>query len=328
MARSRYRGWISRVAKATIAPHAQVGNRSLAIRQDSFGGNVVAVPKYNELFNPTFLALKKLGGSASITELNEEVIRSLSLTEADVMQPHGPNQRQTELEYRLAWSRTYLRISGLLENSGRSLWIITEKGNTLEQVDPTEVNRVAHKARNRKQKETQDRLPEALTSNSPAAAETVLEQSWKDQLLPLLRSMAPAAFERLCQRLLRESGFVEVKVTGRTGDGGIDGMGRVRIGGLLGFPVVFQCKRYQGTVGASIVREFRGAMMGRADRGLILTTGTFTRDARQEATRDGVPPIDLLDGDELMDKLKELRLGVTVQMIEEVAVDAHWFQAI
>ncbi len=288
----------------------------------------MAVPKYNELFNPTFQALKKLGGSASITELNEEVIRSLNLTEADITQPHRPNDRQTEIEYRLAWSRSYLKNFGLIENSGRGIWIITGKGNAFEHVNPIEVTRAVNKARKRTQNEPEDRLPESLPIASSAVDEAVLEQSWKDQLLATLRGLAPDAFERLCQRLLRESGFVEVKVTGRTGDGGIDGVGRVKIGGLLGFPIVFQCKRYQGSVGSSVVREFRGAMMGRADRGLILTTGTFTRDARQEATRDGVPPIDLLDGDELLDKLKELRLGVTVQMIEEVGVDMHWFQAI
>ncbi len=138
--------------------------------------------------------------------------------------------------------------------------------------------------------------------------------------------MPPAAFERLCQRLLRESGFVEVRVTGRSGDGGIDGVGRVKIGGLLGFPIVFQCKRYQGSVSSNLVREFRGAMMGRSERGLIITTGTFTRDARQEATRDGVPPIDLLDGEELTEKLKELQLGISIKMIEEIAVISQWFQ--
>ena len=132
--------------------------------------------------------------------------------------------------------------------------------------------------------------------------------------------MEPAAFERLCQLLLRESGFDKVRVTGKSGDGGIDGVGTVRLGGLLGFPVIFQCKRYQGSVSSSTMRDFRGAMVGRADRGLIITTGTFTRDAQAEAVRDGAPPIDLLDADQLLDKLKELGLGVNVEMIEKVSV--------
>jgi restriction system protein len=160
------------------------------------------------------------------------------------------------------------------------------------------------------------------------AAEVVLEQVWRKQLLATLFDLPPDVFERLSQRLLRESGFVQVRVTGRTDDGGIDGIGIVRIGGLLGFPVLFQCKRYRGSVGASAIRDFRGAMIGRADRGIVITTGTFSRDARTEATRDGAPPIDLVDGEELMDKLKELRLGVGVRTIEEVFVQTDWFKQI
>jgi restriction system protein len=140
--------------------------------------------------------------------------------------------------------------------------------------------------------------------------------------------MAPDAFERLCQRLLRESGFTEVKVTGKSGDGGIDGVGVVQLGGFLSFPIIFQCKRYQGSVGPGVVRDFRGAMIGRSDRGLIITTGTFSQDARNEATRDGAPPIDLVDGEQLVEKLKDLRLGVEVKMIEDVTVQPEWFKEI
>ncbi len=147
-------------------------------------------------------------------------------------------------------------------------------------------------------------------------------------MLSRLLDLAPDAFERLCQRLLRESGFVEVRVTGRSGDGGIDGVGIVRLGGLLGFPILFQCKRCRGSVGAGTIRDFRGAMIGRADRGLVITTGTFSRDAKIEATRDGAPPIDLIDGEQLLDKLKELRLGITVKMVEQISVLPDFFKGI
>src|SRR5262249_18295035 len=128
--------------------------------------------------------------------------------------------------------------------------------------------------------------------------------------------------------LLRESGFIQVEVTGRAGDGGIDGRGVVRIGGVLSFHVIFQCKRYKDSVSASVVRDFRGAMVGRADKGLLITTGTFTRDARAEAQRDGAPPLDLIDGEELVQRLKDLRLGINViqRIAEDVEVDADWFQ--
>lgn len=135
--------------------------------------------------------------------------------------------------------------------------------------------------------------------------------------------MTPDAFERLAQRILRESGFIRVEVTGRSGDGGIDGIGVLRVN-LLSFHVLFQCKRYHGSVGASEIRDFRGAMVGRSDKGLFITTGTFTNEARREATRDGAPPIDLIDGDQLCDILKRLKLGVCVEMVERPSVDADW----
>lgn len=142
--------------------------------------------------------------------------------------------------------------------------------------------------------------------------------------------MPPDAFERLCQRLLRESDFIQVEVTGRTGDGGIDGRGVVKLGGLLSFHVIFQCKRYRDTVSSSAIRDFRGAMVGRADKGLFLTTGTFSRDAKAEAQRDGAPPLDLIDGDELVVMLKEMRLGIEVKqkVTEDVIVKREWCQTI
>ena len=142
----------------------------------------------------------------------------------------------------------------------------------------------------------------------------------------MTQKVAPAAFERLVQRLLRESGFTQVEVTGRIGDGGIDGRGIARIHGFMSFHVLFQCKRYKGSVPSSEIRDFRGAMVGRADKGLFITTGTFSPAAVKEATRDGAPPIDLVDGNELADKLKDLGLGVGKEMIEIVTVDAAWFE--
>ncbi|MFA5384078.1 MAG: restriction endonuclease [Eubacteriales bacterium] len=155
-------------------------------------------------------------------------------------------------------------------------------------------------------------------------------QDWKEELLNVLISMTPDAFERLAQRLLRESGFVQVEVTGRSGDGGIDGKGIVKINDFLSFHVMFQCKKYQGTVGPRQVRDFRGAMQGRTDKGLIITTGTFTRDALKEAARDGAPPIDLIDGNQLVEKLKKLSLGVNTKIIQEelVEIDNEWFKNI
>lgn len=281
------------------------------------------VPKYDAFFQPVLDAIKRLGGSASIAELDEEATKYLGLTSEEVAEPH--DQRRTKVEYRLAWARTYLKAYGLLDNSERGIWVLTPKGKAIEKVDPRNVKRVVI---NQRRSKLTPSPPETIVGNIdvPEIAEAVLEQTWREELLAVLVNLRPDVFERLCQRLLRESGFVQVQVTGRSGDGGIDGIGIVRLGGLLGFPIIFQCKRYRGSVGASTIRDFRGAMVGRADRGLVITTGTFTREAKQEATRDGAPPIDLVDGEQLLEKLKELRLGVAVKMIEEISVVQEWFK--
>lgn len=287
----------------------------------------MAIPQRNELYNPLLQAMRNLGGSASIAEMDEEVIKNLHLTDEEIAKPH--DKRSTELEYRLAWARTYMKTYGLLNNSERGVWVLTPKGKETPSVNPKEVVKfIQNSSRDDKKSKIEKYSEDMLNTEPVEVAEAVLEKTWRDQLLNILLNLSPDAFERLCQRLLRESGFVEVKVTGRSGDGGIDGVGIVRLGGLLGFPILFQCKRYSGSVGSNVIRDFRGAMIGRADRGLVITTGTFTRDAKQEATRDGAPPIDLVDGEQLLNKLKELKLGVNIQMVEQVSVKPDFFDTI
>ncbi len=283
------------------------------------------IPKYHELYNPALQALKRLGGSANITELDDEVIKNLELTDEETAQPH--DERQTEVEYRLAWARTYLKAYGLLQNSARGIWALTARGRETEAVDSLQVRRFVKQRNANRRKQTQS-TETIVDIEAPEIAEAILEQTWHEKLMAILLNMRPDAFERLCQRMLRESGFTQVRVTGKSGDGGIDGVGLVQLGGLLSFPVLFQCKRYQGSIGPGIIRDFRGAMIGRSDRGLVITTGTFSRDARLEATRDGAPPIDLVDGEQLVERLKELRLGVEVKMIEDVTIKPDWFKEI
>jgi|HigsolmetaAR202D_1030399.scaffolds.fasta_scaffold00196_15 Restriction endonuclease len=277
------------------------------------------IPTYDGLFNPLLKALRELGGSASISEQEDKVADILGLSEDEMNEIHRGNR--TKLSYRLAWARNYLKRFGLLENSSRGVWALTPAATTITEVDPAEVNRFV-KIQNDRQRD--DAEPDISEIDAP---ELPKELTWEDETLELLKTISPKAFENLCQRLLRESGFIQVEVTGRSGDGGIDGRGVVKIGGLLSFHVHFQCKRYKDTVSASVIRDFRGAMVGRADKGLVITTGTFTRDARAEAQRDGAPPLDLIDGDELVEKLKELRLGirVTPKVVEEITIDREWF---
>jgi restriction system protein len=252
----------------------------------------------------------------TIEEMEEAVASAMGLSDELRAVPHGDGPR-TQFEYELAWVRTYLKKVGALENSERGVWRLTPVGASMSDVEISQVpKRVRDKDRQRRM------LKEAEEDVSDG--EEVSEVSWKDQLLGALLTMPPDAFERLCQRLLRESGFTKVEVTGRSGDGGIDGTGVLRLN-LLSFHVLFQSKRFRGSVGAPVVRDFRGAMVGRADKGLIITTGTFTPEARREATRDGAPAIDLVDGDALCDLLKDLKLGVDIRLVEEVEVKPAYF---
>lgn len=285
-----------------------------------------AVPNYQELMNPTINAIRSRGGSASNNEIADQVISDLNLPSHITEEPHGKGG-QTELKYRLGWSRSYLKRYGLIENSTTGVWSLTSKGHETESVDPQTVSKYVRSLLNTEPESTDE---EVSIDHEDGLAEDTAEETaaWRENLLELLLEIPFDAFERLCQRLLRESGFIEVEVTGKSGDGGIDGQGIIRLAGLISFPVLFQCKRYSGSVNASAVRDFRGAMQGRADKGLILTTGSFTSGANKEATRDGAPPIDLIDGTLLVELLRELQLGVNKRMVEVVEIDENWFKSI
>jgi restriction system protein len=278
--------------------------------------------KYDDLFNPTLRALNILGGSGAVSEIEEQVISILDLSDEAVNEIH--RESTSKLTYRLAWARNYLKRYGLLENSARGVWSLTEDGQNTQEVDQEKVKRAVVK------KDKEDRSKkEKITKDEPVLeqkTEELEEFNWQNSLIETMRGIQPDQYERLCQRLLRELGFVNVEVTGRTNDGGIDGKGIIKLGGVLSYHVVFQAKRYQGSVSPSVIRDFRGAMSGRADKGLILTTGSFSREAKKEATRDGATPIDLIDGNEFAERLKELRLGVTVEMVEEVKIKPDWFK--
>lgn len=278
--------------------------------------------KFDDLFNPTLSALKNLGGSGSISEIEEEVIQILDLDEDAINEIH--RESTTKLSYRLAWARNYLKRYGLIENSSRGVWALTDQGKKSKKLDQEKVKRSVVK------KDKQERLKKESSANDAKSlqdnTEEVEEFDWQIELLDTIKKIKPDQFERLCQRLLRELGFINVEVTGKSNDGGIDGKGIIIIGGVLSFHVVFQAKRYKGSVSSSIVRDFRGAMIGRADKGLIMTTGSFTREAKKEAQRDGATPIDLIDGNDFAERLKELKLGVDIEFVEQVSIKKRLVQ--
>lgn len=284
------------------------------------------LPKYDELFKLTLEALAGLGGSASIQELDDVLISALGITQ-EQLDASYPTSGARVLPDRTSWARSFLKVGGFVTNPKRGVWVLTEDGR--EALDKTNAelrkivfaaDKAALAARKAAQAAPEDGSQLVASDKTP---------SWSDQLLHQVQSIEPAAFERLCQRLLRESGFVKVEVSGKSGDGGIDGSGVLRVN-LISFQVLFQCKRWKGSVGSEEVRNFRGAMQGRADKGLIITTGAFTAEARREATRDGAPAIDLIDGENLCDLMKDLELGVTVREVkrEEVSLDLEFFDGL
>jgi restriction system protein len=276
------------------------------------------IPTFEKMMNPLIKALKELGGSATIEELDTRVAEIMGLSDEQIEILHESERggSKSEAGYRLAWTRTYLKQFGIVENSTRGIWALTPKGRKTESVDPKEVKKFFRESKKKDKQKTEF---------NGYSEETDLY--WTEELRQVLRKLPPDAFERLIQRVLRESGFIQVQVTGRTGDGGIDGKGIMRLAGLLSFHVIFQAKRWKGSVGAGVIRDFRGAMVGRADKGILITTGTFTKDAIKEATRDGASPIDLVDGEQLVEKLKQLSLGVETKKVEveQVIIDHNWF---
>ena len=217
------------------------------------------------------------------------------------------------------WARMYLVHGGLVDSSKRGVWTLTEEGNktNLEQFNALAFFRAVHKRQviNKVEKtEAESSQDAGITEEQP----DVSDDDHKPDLLEILKSLSPAGFERLCQRLLREHGFEQVTVTGKSGDGGIDGIGILQVNKFVSFTVLFQCKRYVGAVTPSQVRDFRGAMEGRADKGIIITTGVFTAEAKKEARRDGAKPIELVNGDNLVELFESLQLGVTPRTTYDV----------
>ena len=279
----------------------------------------IQMPTRDDLLWPTLQVLDASGGSASIHELSSRVSEYMSLTD-DVLNKLHQDGPQTEVDYRAAWARTYLKKIGAIDNTSRGVWTITDTGRGIK--NEARIRELAIEVRAAWNRERNaDKASEFKTTDIGD------EQGWENELLDILRRMAPDAFERLCQRVLRESGFTRVQVTGASGDGGIDGVGVLRVR-LISFQVRFQCKRYSGSVGTREIRDFRGAMVGRADKGLFITTGAFTQAAQREATRDGAPAIDLIDGNELCHLLRDLGLGVSTKTVQVFTPHAEFFETL
>lgn len=267
-------------------------------------------------FGPVLDALRKLGGSGKPDEVTEQIAMDLALS--DEVQNDLLPSGESRFRNQVAWARFYLVREGLMDSSKRGVWNLTERGRAtnLTHVQAREIFlrwvKIFQEQRKAKLAEAEP-IAEAV-----AEATGTPSLDYRTETIKLLLALPPAGFERLSQRLLREAGFIQVVVTGQSGDEGIDGYGTLQINPLVSFKVLFQCKRYTKSVSPSHVRDFRGAMAGRADKGIIITTGSFTAEAKREASRDGVPPIELIDGEKLIDMLENLELGLKAVTTYEI----------
>lgn len=279
--------------------------------------------RFARYFNPVLDALRALGGSARPGEVCDWIAEQLRISddERDKENPSGGSQFENDV----AWVRLYLVRTGYLDSSRRGVWSLTEQGRNARDLSDDQIAQIIRAAQavsavhpRTAARPTDAQIEQVVIQQAEQAAPEDVSRGYRERVLDILLALPPEGFERLCQRLLRESGFQQVKVTGRSGDGGIDGIGILQVNPFVSFKVLFQCKRWNSGVGSAQVRDFRGAMMGRADKGLILTTGSFTADAQAEAVRDGVPPIELVDGQTLVSLLEQLELGLTPKQTYEV----------
>lgn len=287
---------------------------------------------YKELIIPTYEALLELGGSGTNDEICAQVIKAMNLPDDVVDEPHLGNINQTELEYQLAWARTYLKNFGVIVNSGRSVWAIAPdytakvELNTKEIVAYTVNRNIQRRLNETVTTEVQDKEPNDADPSNDYEEYPDEIKPWKQKLSEILQNMDPYGFERLTQRLLRECGFSQVEVTKKSGDGGIDGTGKLKINGIFSFNVAFQCKRYKGAVSAGDIRDFRGSLTTDIEKGVLITTGTFTKAAKDEASNPGKQQIDLIDGEEFINKIAEY--GIGVREVKTYEVDEKFFEKI
>lgn len=272
-------------------------------------------PNVQFFFQPTLKALYELGGSGSNEEIFNKVvaITQLPTDVVDIMH----NFTMTEVEYRLAWAKTYLKNYGAIENSKHRVWSLTAKGAKMLKENDIDEKDIYDFTAKKRGKETNS------SENGVIETESL---DWRTQVTDILLNLDPYAFERLAQRLLRECGFSDVQVTKRSGDGGIDGTGKLRIQGIFSFNVAFQCKRYKGQVGAGAIRDFRGSLGTNIEKGVLITTGAFTKAAKDEASSEGKRLIDLMDGEELINKLAEY--GIGLNEVKSYEVDEDFFNSL
>lgn len=265
---------------------------------------------------PLLDALRALGGSASPRECSTWIAEKLQLSESVTTSrtPSGAERFHTNVQ----WARQYLIYEGLLESPRRGVWTLTTKGAATHlSVDDGQAifNKWVkiHEAQRRK------KVAAAIPPEPNLPVEDLPEgEEEENELLDVLQSLSPDGFERLCMRILHEYGLERVVVTGKSHDGGIDGTGILRLSPFVTMKVSVQCKRFRKAVTRAQVGDFRNAVMGRSDKGILITTGWFSSDAEKEANREGVIQIELVDGERLVELFEGKLLGLRRKEVFEV----------
>jgi restriction system protein len=275
-------------------------------------------PEFVRWFAALLDVLRDLGNSGRPKEVSEKIAERLRVPDADLNRTN--KNGLSRFDNQVAWARFYLAKAGLIDTSRRGVWTLTEAGRQTKLDHDSALRLFESIAKSFRNKQGDAEL----VDEPPAPEEKPEEQSFRDEMVRILHALSPDGFERLCKLILREVGFEEVTVTGQTSDGGIDGFGLFRTNRLITDRVLFQCKRHTKQVSPAYIREFRGAMANRANRGIFLATSTFSVEARREANREGAAPIELVDLDSLISLLTDLGLGVTTQTT--FAVDQAFFR--
>lgn len=272
-------------------------------------------PEFLKYINPVLSTLQSNGGAGESSDIIEQVIEKLGIEEAELEET--TSNGQSRIRNQIQWARFYLFKAGLIDNSQRGIWRLTNEG-----LDKKLSNDEVYKLFKGVQ-ESVKKTPSSKAQKTETKIENTPPEDEEHSLglINIIQNLSPAGFEKLCKRLLTEIGINEIAITGGAGDQGIDGKGIVRLNDVVSLNIVFQCKRYRETVSPHHVRDFRGAMQGRGEKGLIITTGRFTKEAKSEANRDGVTPIELIDGDRLVELFEKYRLGLKPVTVFEIDLE-------
>jgi restriction system protein len=269
-------------------------------------------PQFLDYVLPILEVLKERGGTGNAGEIVEEVIEKLAIPEEVVNQTSTSGQ--STVKNRIQWARFYLAKAGLIDTEKRGIWQLTQEGfaSNMSREEVYLLFRKVHK-------QFEGKAKKSTSKEEDIDNEVVEDEEHSVVLLNILKNLTASGFEKLCKRLLTEIGIHDIVITGRSGDQGIDGIGLIKLNDVVNFNILFQCKKYKDTVSPHHVRDFRGAMQGRADKGLIITTGRFTQEAKREANRDGVTAIELIDGEKLVSLFEKYQLGLKPTIVFQVA---------